>query len=63
MKAELPKKPFKLACILSIQAANIDTFNKILQEGMDIKEMGFVTETLRDIADQLDDLIKKAGAE
>lgn len=63
MKTKLPKKPFKLACMLSIQAANIDTFNKILQEGMDIKEMGFVTETLRDIADQLDDLIKKAGAE
>ena len=63
MKAKLPKKPYKLACILSIQSANIDAFNNILQEGIDIKEMGFVSETLRDIADQLDELIKKAGEE
>lgn len=62
MKHKLPKKPYKLACILAIQSAIIDAFNKILQEGgMDIKEMDFVTKTLRDIANQLDELIKREG--
>lgn len=57
VKPELPKSLFITACKLSIQSANIDTFNHILQEGLPIEDMKFVPETLRDIANQLDKLI------
>lgn len=57
VKPKLPKSLYITACKLSIQSANIDAFNHILQEGLPIEDMKFVPETLRDIADQLDKLI------
>lgn len=55
----VPKTIFPLCCRLSIQSAIVDGFNSIIQEGYPIEEMGFLTKELRDIADQLDELIER----
>lgn len=62
-KPVLPKNKYILACKLSIQSACADAFNKILQEGLEIKELSFVPETLRDIADQMEKLIAEGSEE
>jgi len=59
MKKPTSRETFPLCCRLSIQSGLIDTFNRILQEGWDIKNMGFVPDELRKIADQFEDLIKR----
>ena len=58
-RATVSRDIFPLACRLSIRSLLIDIFNKIIQEGFEVKDMGFLTEELRDIADQFDEWIEK----
>ena len=58
-RSTVPKDIFPLACRLTIRSNLIDSFNKIIQEGFEVKDMGFLTEELRDIADQFDEWIEK----
>lgn len=58
-RATVPRDIFPLACRLTIRSYLIDSFNKIIQEGFEVKDMGFLTEELRDIADQFDEWIEK----